>query len=612
MHMDGIVIRTQTHAQIHTQTTHSYAINFAWLGVLLLLSPITAFGEIIDRTESAVITPLTQTVDESGLIDKTAIQTAAQTAAQSAGQTTGQSVGQASAPADFAQDGFSQNGFSQNSFSQNSLPQGFSSQDGLSQVNLSQNSLPQVSSSQGGFSPISPVATNSAPSSATPNSTAPTYTGERVSLDFYDLPVRTVPDVLAHAGKANIVVSDAVTSNITLRLTNVPWDQALDIVIASKNLIKTWYGDVIMIESAEEADKRATNAAEQAQRLANLMPLSTEYVRLSYADASQMRDLLVGLQGNQRNTASATNLANTPNATNTDARPQGLLSARGAVAVDVRTNTLIIQDVPAHLHAIREAVRLIDVPMRQVMIEARIVAASDTFSRELGVNFGMLSDRQDLQIGGGQSTLWDMRTSNYRREGVTRPDNLSVNLGVANPAGSIAFGILSLPNAMLDLELSAMQATNQGEIISTPKVMTADKQTARISSGMQIAYQEETASGATNTVFKEAALVLEATPNITPDGSILLKLLVKNGTPVTNLGEIAIQEDAIETQVHVQDGQTVVLGGIYRHTQGNTVAKVPFFGDLPYIGRLFRNERRVNNKEELLIFVTPRLVNQTF
>ena len=259
------------------------------------------------------------------------------------------------------------------------------------------------------------------------------------------------------------------------------------------------------------------------------------------------------------------------------------------------------------------------------MIEARIVSATDSFSKEIGVRWGILSNgaanNRSLLVGGSDQTLWDLKdfdvetttvngqTVSYPSYDISRPDNLNVDLGVDNPAGSIAFGLLSLSDVMLDLELSALQADNRGEVISTPKVLTADKQTAKVSSGTQIPYQEASASGATTTSFREAALSLEATPNITPDGKIGLQLLITNGTPLFTNGIVAINEDSISTNVIVEDGQTVVLGGVFRNRTNNNVDKVPFLGDLPYIGRAFRKEVRNNNKEELLIFVTPKLIN---
>ena len=302
------------------------------------------------------------------------------------------------------------------------------------------------------------------------------------------------------------------------------------------------------------------------------------------------------------------------------------MSNRGTVTVDERTNTLIIKDVAASIENIHKLIGKIDIPVRQVMIEARIVSATDSFSKEIGVRWGILSNgaatNRNLLVGGSNQTLWDLKdfdvetttvngqTVSYPKYDISRPDNLNVDLGVANPAGSIAFGLLGISDFMLDLELSAMQADNRGEVISTPKILTADKQTAKVSSGTQIPYQEASASGATTTSFKEAALSLEATPNITPDGKIALQLNITNGTPIRSLdGQVAIAEDSVSTNVIVEDGQTIVLGGVFKNSKSNGVDKVPFLGDLPYIGRAFRRDVRNNSKEELLIFVTPKLIN---
>ena len=280
----------------------------------------------------------------------------------------------------------------------------------------------------------------------------------------------------------------------------------------------------------------------------------------------------------------------------------------------------------ASIENIHKLIGKIDIPVRQVMIEARIVSATDSFSKEIGVRWGILSNgaanNRNLLVGGSNQTLWDLKdfdvetttingqTVSYPKYDITRPDNLNVDLGVDNPAGRIAFGLLGISDFMLDLELSAMQADNRGEVISTPKILTADKQKAKVSSGTQIPYQEASASGASTTSFKEAALSLEATPNITPDGKIGLQLEIRNGTPIRSLdGQVAIAEDSVSTNVIVEDGQTIVLGGVFKQRSSNEVEKVPFLGDLPYIGRAFRKDVRNNAKEELLIFITTKLVN---
>ncbi|MGP5224455.1 type IV pilus secretin PilQ [Psychrobacter aquimaris] len=439
------------------------------------------------------------------------------------------------------------------------------------------------------------------------------YSGEALSMEFQDVEIRSVLDILAQFTEMNIVASDSVAGNITLRLINVPWDQALDIILKSKNLGKRENGNVILVAPSTELAEQEARELEAQQAVESFAPLRTEYIRLSYAKAPDVLTLIS--QGSGSSGGSNSNSADN----NT------LLSNRGTVTVDERTNTLIIKDVAESIENIHKLIGKIDIPVRQVMIEARIVSATDSFSKEIGVRWGILSNgaanNRNLLVGGSNQTLWDLKdfdvetttvngqTVSYPSYDITRPDNLNVDLGVANPAGSIAFGLLSMSDVMLDLELSALQADNRGEVISTPKILTADKQTAKVSSGTQIPYQEASASGATTTSFKEAALSLEATPNITPDGKIGLQLLITNGTPTIINNQVAIAEDSISTNVIVEDGQTVVLGGVFKNRTNNGVDKVPFLGDLPYIGRAFRKDVRSNAKEELLIFVTPKLIN---
>lgn len=446
------------------------------------------------------------------------------------------------------------------------------------------------------------------------------YTGEALSMEFQNVEIRSVLDILAQFTKMNVVASDSVTGNITLRLINVPWDQALDIILKSKNLAKRENGNVILIAPATElAEQEASELAAQ-QVVQAFSPLRTEYIRLSYARAEDVL-LLISDGSGPSNSGDGFGAVNTGSNQNNNT----LLSNRGTVTTDKRTNTLIIKDVADSIENIHKLISKIDIPVRQVMIEARIVSATDTFSKEIGVRWGLLSNgaanNRNLLVGGSDQTLWDLKdfdietttvngqSVSYPSYDISRPDNLNVDLGVSNPAGSIAFGLLGLSDFMLDLELSALQADNRGEVISTPKILTTDKQTAKISSGTQIPYQEASASGATTTSFKEAALSLEATPNITPDGKIGLQLVITNGTPTIINNQVAISEDSISTNVIVEDGQTIVLGGVFKNRINNGVDKVPFLGDLPYIGRAFRRDVRSNNKEELLIFITTKLVN---
>lgn len=436
-----------------------------------------------------------------------------------------------------------------------------------------------------------------------------TYSGAPLSLEFQDVSVRTILEVLAQHTNTNIVASDSVSGNITLRLINVPWDQALDIILKSKNLDKRVNGNVIWVAPAAELAKQEADELKAQQEKKVLDPLRTEYIRLNYAKAENVRTLIeAGRATSDRSSGSSS-----------------LLTDRGTVTIDNRTNTLIVKDTAETISNIRDLISKIDIAVKQVMIEARIVSATDAFSKELGVKWGILSQgaasNRNLLVGGNLSTIDSLKTYTTATNadgttypvysGITAANNLSVNLGANNAAGSIAFGLLSISDLLLDLELSAMQADNKGEVISSPKVLTADKQTAKVMSGTQIPYQEASASGATSTSFKDAALSLEVTPNITPEGKIGLELLIENGTPNYSTNPVSINKDSINTSVVVDDGQTVVLGGIFKNTLGNNVTKVPFLGDLPYVDRFFKRTSKTNNKQELLIFVTPKLVNDT-
>lgn len=427
------------------------------------------------------------------------------------------------------------------------------------------------------------------------------YRGEPLSMEFQDVPVRTVLDVLGQFTNQNIVASDSVTGNVTLRLINVPWDQALDIVLKSRDLDKRVNNNVILVAPAKQLAEQEAAELKAATEIKELEPLRTENIRLSYAKAEAVFELFE---------KAATNSSGNNNGNNNQAT--GLLSSRGSVLMDSRTNTLIVTDTSSSIANIRKMLEAIDIPVGQVMIEARIVNATDTFSKSMGVRWGVLSANENMTVGGSDTTLWDLRAPRGVGEPatITRPNNLNVDLGATNPAGRIAFGLLSISDTLLDLELSAMQADQRGEIISSPKVLTADKQKARILSGQKIPYATSALNGATTITFVDAALVLEATPNITPDGRIGLELLVSNGRPATAVnGSIAVSEDSVETNVILEDGQTVVLGGVFRNTTSNNVNKVPFLGDLPYVGRMFRNDNRINEKQELLIFITPKLVS---
>lgn len=441
------------------------------------------------------------------------------------------------------------------------------------------------------------------------------YEGEPLSLEFQDVEVRSVFDILAQFTEMNIVVGDNVSGNITLRLMNVPWDQALDIILKSKNLDKRVNGNVILIAPTEELIKQDEERLKAQQTVKTYSPLRTEYIRLSYAKAADILTLISqGKAAKQNN----------------DLLDSGsLLSERGTVTVDTRTNTLIVKDTSSSIENIRALVSKIDVPVRQVMIEARIVSAKDNFSKQLGVKWGLLSNgaatNRNLLVGGSQKAItglkeFDVETTTvngkkirYPSYDVTVEDNLNVDLGIGGAAGKVAFGLLNMSDMMIDLELSALQADGRGEVISTPKVLTSDKQKAKIASGTQIPYQEASASGATSTSFIEAALSLEVTPNITPDGKIGMELSINSDAPrQLGTGQYAIDTNSVNTNIVVEDGQTVVLGGVFRNTISRGATRVPFLGDLPMVGQLFRRKVQSDGKEELLIFVTPKLINDGF
>lgn len=446
----------------------------------------------------------------------------------------------------------------------------------------------------------------------------PTFVGERLSMDFQDIEVRSVLQLIADFTKQNLVASDTVQGRITIRLQSVPWDQALDIILRTKGLDQRKSGNVIMIAPAAEIAAREKLEIQASQQVLQLAPLQTEYIQLSYAKAADVQTLITS----GRNNGGSGNTGQSSNAGG-EANVGSLLSSRGTMSVDTRTNTLIIQDTARKIDEIRELILKLDVPIRQVMIEARIVRATDSFSKELGVKWGVLSNPAsnagigggNLQLGGSEQTLADLRdVDDDGTVTITRPQNLNIDMGVTGAGASrIALGILNMSDVILDLELSALQADGKGEIVATPKVLTTDKQKARVAAGTQIPYQTATSSGATAIQFINAELSLEVTPSITPDGRIGMELFVNSDSPgeIQPTGIRAIDTNRVSTNVLVDDGQTVVLGGIFQNQTTKGTLKTPFLGDLPYVGRLFRKETQSNNKQELLIFVTPRLVSET-
>ncbi|PJF05362.1 type IV pilus secretin PilQ family protein [Acinetobacter seifertii] len=447
----------------------------------------------------------------------------------------------------------------------------------------------------------------------------PSYSGNKLSLDFQDIEVRRVLQLLADFTGINMVAADSVQGNITLRLKDVPWDQALDIILKTKNLDKRRNGNVIWIAPVTELIKAEDDEAKALAQTIKLAPIQTDYIRLSYAKATDVLKLIEDTRDGKGAVANRT--------ANSDSLAlESLLSSRGSAVADTRTNTLIVNDTAQNIDKVRKMIELLDVQVKQVMVEARIVRASTSFTKELGVKWGILSqgitNNKNLLVGGSETTLWNLRdpkkdetTGGYKYT-IERPDNLNVDLGVSNPAGSIAFGLISMSDFMLDLELSALQADGYGEVISTPKVMTADKQTAKVATGQQVPYLTTTISGAgsaATTSFKDALLSLDVTPSITPDGKIQMKLDISKDSVAGEApnGELILNKNNINTNVLVDNGETVILGGVFEQTTTNTQTKVPFFGDIPLVGRLFRKDVKSDDKQELLIFVTPRIVNDT-
>jgi type IV pilus assembly protein PilQ len=443
---------------------------------------------------------------------------------------------------------------------------------------------------------------------ATAGDEKPVYSGERLTLNFQDIETRAVLQLLADASGQNIVVSDSVSGNVTLRLQNVPWDQALDIVLRTKGLDKRRQDNVIIV--APQAELAAREKAELAARkdVAELAPLRSEYLQVNYAKAQDMAALI-------------------------KTQTNSLLSTRGSVAVDERTNTLLLQDTPERLADVRRLVATLDIPVRQVLIEARIVIVNSDFQRQLGAVFGWTNVQRNGRNGivtttgnvAGTDQIIGSAITNVNGgkgpfpvstpTGTTAANRYNVNLPVSNPAGTFAFGILG-NNFIVDLELSAAQAETEADIIASPRVITANQKEATIEQGVEIPYQQSASSGATTIQFKKAVLSLKVTPHITPDNRVILDLDVRDdnvGQVVVASGGVnvpSINTREIATQVLVNDGQTVVLGGILQTTNREDDTKVPFLGDIPVLGHLFKSTNHQNNKDELMIFITPKIVRE--
>ncbi|OUR61769.1 secretin [Colwellia sp. 39_35_sub15_T18] len=412
------------------------------------------------------------------------------------------------------------------------------------------------------------------------------FTGRTISLNFQDIPVRTVLQIIADYNEFNLITSDTVTGNITLRLDGVPWDQALDIILKVKGLDKRMQGNILMVAPSDELAAREAKNLQAQQQVEELAPLYSEYVQINYAKAGEFAELIKN-------------------------EDTSILSTRGSVSVDERTNTLLIRDTAKSIEDIKRMVNILDIPVRQVIIEARMVTVKDNINEELGIRWGI------TDTDGEYSTAGSLEGANTAGTGSVPalPDRLNVNLPVASPAGALAFQVARLADGtILDLELSAMEKENKGEIIASPRITTANQKEAYIEQGVEIPYQEASSSGATATQFKKAVLSLTVTPHITPDNKIILDLVVTQDTvsDVQSGSAPAIDTQRIGTQVLVNNGETIVLGGIYQQSIISTVSKVPVFGDIPYFGWLFRNSSQFNEKKELLIFVTPRVVTEHF
>jgi type IV pilus assembly protein PilQ len=421
------------------------------------------------------------------------------------------------------------------------------------------------------------------------------YTGDRLSLNFQDIEVRSVLQLLADFTGLNLVVSDSVVGNLTLRLKNVPWDQAMDIILKTKGLAQRRAGNVILIAPTDEIAAREKLELESRKQVEELEQLRTVFIKVNYAKAGEMAELL-----NQTDNA--------------------ILSNRGSVSVDVRTNTLLIKDTSESLANVRNLLVELDIPVRQVLIESRVVIANDDFSKELGVRFGIARDSLGTGVTGntavGTGSLEGV-VDLINNDPLQIPDSLMVNLPVQNPAGTFALALAKLPlGTLLELELSAAQVEGRGEVVSSPRVITADSHTARIEQGVEIPYLELDDGDAT-LKFRKAVLSLEVTPQITPDDRIIMDLDVhkdSQGELVafgSGLFAPSIDTREVQSQLLVDNGQTVVLGGIYETVKTKQTTRVPFFSDLPIIGALFRSTINVDDRSELLIFVTPKILQGT-
>ncbi|EMQ5442297.1 type 4a pilus secretin PilQ [Pseudomonas aeruginosa] len=428
------------------------------------------------------------------------------------------------------------------------------------------------------------------------------YTGEKLSLNFQDIDVRSVLQLIADFTDLNLVASDTVQGNITLRLQNVPWDQALDLVLKTKGLDKRKLGNVLLVAPADEIAARERQELEAQKQIAELAPLRRELIQVNYAKAADIAKLFQSVTS--------------------DGGQEGKEGGRGSITVDDRTNSIIAYQPQERLDELRRIVSQLDIPVRQVMIEARIVEANVGYDKSLGVRWGGAYHKgnwngygKDGNIGikdeDGMNCGPIAGNCTFPTTGTSKSPSPFVDIGAKDATSGIGIGFIT-DNIILDLQLSAMEKTGNGEIVSQPKVVTSDKETAKILKGQEVLYQEASSSGATSTSFKEAALSLEVTPQITPDNRIIVEVKVTKDAPDFDRalnGVPPINKNEVNAKILVNDGETIVIGGVFSNTQSKSVDKVPFLGDLPYLGRLFRRDTVSDVKNELLVFLTPRIMN---
>ncbi|MNB55444.1 Type IV pilus biogenesis and competence protein PilQ precursor [compost metagenome] len=410
------------------------------------------------------------------------------------------------------------------------------------------------------------------------------YVGEKLSLNFQDIDVRSVLQLIADFTNLNLVASDTVQGGITLRLQNVPWDQALDLVLKTKGLDKRKIGNVLLVAPADEIAARERQELESQKQIAELAPLRRELLQVNYAKAADIAKLFQSV-------------------TSAEAK----IDERGSITVDERTNNIIAYQTQDRLDELRRIVAQLDIPVRQVMIEARIVEANVDYDKSLGVRWGgSIQNKGNWNASGVNGSSTTIGTP-----GSTSTNSPFVDMGTVGNTSGIGIALIT-DNVLLDLELTAMEKTGNGEIVSQPKVVTSDKETAKILKGTEIPYQEASSSGATSVSFKEASLSLEVTPQITPDNRIIMEVKVTKDEPdyLNKVQDVPpIKKNEVNAKVLVNDGETIVIGGVFSNTQSKVVDKVPFLGDVPYLGRLFRRDVVSEKKSELLVFLTPRIMN---